>query len=58
MINFLYQSPREIISQRKALLPAVTVLWENDHQELTQQLWDVGYQLKTRRVLLPGERCH
>ena len=51
-----YQNPRELIAQRQALLQAVTVLWENDHQDLAQQLWNVGYQLKARRVLLPGEQ--
>ena len=50
------RDPREILSQRKALLQAVTVLWNNDHQELAQRLWDVGYQLKAKRVLLPGEQ--
>ncbi|QNJ26083.1 hypothetical protein SynSYN20_01757 [Synechococcus sp. SYN20] len=49
------RDPRELISQRKALLQAVTVLWENDHQELAQRLWDVGYQLKPEACCCSGE---
>ena len=49
------RDPREILSQRKALLQAVTVLWNNDHQELAQQLWNATITNKTR-VLLPGEK--
>ena len=54
-MTYYHHPATDLITQRKALLQAVRVLTDHGHHVLAQELWEASANLKTKRVMLPGE---
>ena len=50
-----YPQRSDLLAQKRALLKAVRVLTDHGHHVLAQELWEASANLKTKRVMLPGE---